>query len=298
MITAIINPISGAGADPDVARRRIAMIESAAVARRADVTIHLTERAGHARELAQQAAKDGRLSVIAWGGDGTVNEVGSGLMGSATALGLVPAGSGNGLASALGVPMDSARAVAEAFDAPIHRMDAGLLGGRPFFNVAGIGFDAHVATLFNRRAKGSRGGWPYISIGVREGCTYCSTDYRVTLDEEVSRHSKALLIVFANGKEFGLKTRIAPDARLDDGFLDAVVVEDPGSVIARFWHARHLASGNPQRSPIVSLRRVTHATVEADVEMVYHVDGEPGVATGRIEVSIVPGALSVRTRQL
>lgn len=273
------------------------MIEQAAAVRGADVAIHLTERAGHARELARQAASSGCASVIAWGGDGTVNEVGSGLMGSATALGLVPAGSGNGLASALGVPMESAQAVGEAFDAPVHRIDVGLLGGLPFFNVAGIGFDAHVATLFNSRGKGSRGGWPYISIGIREGCTYCAQNYTLTLGQ-TSRQSKALLIVFANGREFGLKTLIAPNARLDDGFLDAVVVEDPGSVIARFWHARHLATGNPQRAPIVSMDRITEATVEADGDMVYHVDGEPGVMTGRVEVSIVPGALGVRTRTL
>ena len=297
MITAIINPISGAGADPNVARRRIAMIEQAARERQVPVRIHLTERAGHAQELAREAAGSGCGCVIAWGGDGTVNEVGCGLMGSATVLGVVPAGSGNGLASALGVPMDAARAIADAFDAPVARIDVGMLGPRPFFNVAGIGFDAHVARLFNNRAKGSRGGWPYISIGIREGTRYAAHEYTLQLGQE-SRRSKALLIVFANGREFGLKTTIAPNARLDDGFLDAVVVEDPGSILARFWHARHLASGNPQRAPIVSISRITSAVVETDADMVYHVDGEPGMAGRRLDVSIVPQALSVRTRSL
>ena len=150
--------------------------------------------------------------MIVWGGDGTVNEAGSVLMGSPTALGLVPAGSGNGLAAALGVSRDPAAALADAFDAPAHRIDAGVMAGRPFFNIAGVGFDARVAALFNQRAAGSRGAWPYIAIGVREGCRYCAVDYTLTLDA-MSLRSRALLVAFANGREYGIGARIAPDAR-------------------------------------------------------------------------------------
>ena len=296
-IAAIINPISGAGADPDAARQRIAMIEAAAAQRNVHAQIRLTERAGHGATLARDAASAGCGSIIVWGGDGTVNEVGSALIGSSSVLGLVPAGSGNGLAAALGVPRDAAQAVAEAFDAPPHRIDAGTMAGRPFFNVAGIGFDAHVAALFNRRAKGARGGWPYISIGIREGFRFPAREYRLTLDGTVST-AKALLVVFANGPEFGLRTRIAPGARVNDGLLDAVVVTDPAFALARFWHARHLISGNPQRASIVSRREVKQAVVEFEGEVPFHVDGEPGVSSGPIEVSILPGALFVRSRLL
>lgn len=273
------------------------MIEAAATQRRIRVAISLTERAGHATSLARDAQHAGCASIIVWGGDGTVNEVGTALIGTTTPLGLVPAGSGNGLAAALGIPRDPLAAVAAAFDAPAHRIDAGMLAGRPFFNVAGIGFDAHVAALFNRRAKGARGGWPYISIGVREGFRYPAREYRLTLDGQTSR-AKALLIAFANGPEFGLRTRIAPGARVNDGLLDAVVVSDPGFVLARFWYARHLATGNPQRASIVSRQAVTRATVETEGEVEFHVDGEPGIARGSIEVSILPGALTVRTTHL
>ena len=296
-VTAIINPISGAGADPDVARQRVAMIEAAAAQRAISVQVRLTERAGHATSFARDALAAGCTSIIVWGGDGTVNEVGSALIGSPAALGLVPAGSGNGLAAALGVPREPKAAVAVAFDAPPHRIDAGIMAGRPFFNVAGIGFDAHVATLFNRRAKGARGGWPYISIGIREGFRYPARDYRLTLDGTAST-AHALLIVFANGPEFGLRTTIAPGARVIDGLLVAVVVADPGFVLARFWHARHLATGNPQRASIVSRTSVRHAVVHVDEEVAFHVDGEPGVISGPIEVSILPGALGVRSRHL
>jgi YegS/Rv2252/BmrU family lipid kinase len=295
VVHAIINPISGAGADPNAARRRVAMVEAAAGTRGIDAKIFLTQRGGHATELARAALDAGCRSLIVWGGDGTVNEAGSVLMGSDAALGLVPAGSGNGLAAALGVSRDPAAALADAFDAPARRIDAGIMAGRPFFNIAGVGFDARVAALFNQRAPGSRGGWPYIAIGVREGCRYCAVDYALTLDTTALR-SKALLVAFANGREYGIGARIAPDARLDDGFLDAIVVADPGNIVSRFWHARHLATGTPQLSPAVTLRRVTHAVIEAPGEMEFHVDGEAATARDRIEVSIVPGALSVRTR--
>lgn len=297
MLQAIINPISGAGADPDVARQRVAMVEAAAAQRRVSVKVHLTERAGHATALAREAVAAGCASLIVWGGDGTLNEAGRALIGSQTILGLVPAGSGNGLAAALDVSRDPARAVADAFDAPARRIDAGMMAGRPFFNVAGIGFDAHVAALFNRRAKGARGGWPYISIGLQEAFRYRARDYTLSFDG-TPRRVNALLIAFANGPEFGLRTRIAPGARVDDGLLDAVVVSDPGFVLARFWHARHLATGNPQRASIVSRTTVTHATVETDGEVELHVDGEPGTASGKIEIAIVPGAISVRTPSL
>jgi YegS/Rv2252/BmrU family lipid kinase len=208
-------------------------------------------------------------------------------------LGLVPAGSGNGLAAALGVPRDPAAALDVAFDAAPRTIDAGRIAGRYFFNIAGIGFDARVAALFNRRAAGSRGGWPYIAIGVREGCTYCALDYDVHLDDE-RRSYRALLLAFANGREYGLGARIAPDARLDDGLLDAIIVEERG-VLARFWHARHLARGTPQLAPFVTTRRVRRAVIEAKGEMEFHVDGEPGSARDRIEVDIVPGALRIKT---
>jgi YegS/Rv2252/BmrU family lipid kinase len=297
VIHAIINPISGAGADRTVARRRVAMVERAASERGLPAKIVLTERAGHARALAQAALDAGCATVIVWGGDGTVNETGSALMGSETALGLVPAGSGNGLAAALGVSRDASVALADAFDAPSRRIDAGLMNDRPFFNIAGVGFDAHIAALFNKRAPGSRGPWPYVRIGVLEGCRYCSGVYTVTLNTMTMR-SKALLVAFANGREYGIGARIAPDARLDDGVLDAVVVEDPGRIVSRFWHARHLATGTPQLSSAVILRQVTSAVIEGQGEMPYHVDGEPATANDRIEVSIVPGALTVRTRTL
>lgn len=292
MIHVIINPVSGAGADPHAASRRAGMIRAAVAERGDDVTISFTERQGHARQLGEAAVAGNATSVVVWGGDGTFNETAGALLHTSIPLGLVPAGSGNGLAGALGVPHDPARAIAVALDGRPRAIDAGRMAGRCFFNIAGVGFDARVAGLFNQRAAGSRGGWPYLVIGVREGCTYCALDYAVQLDGE-SRKYKALLIAFANGREYGLGARIAPDARLDDGLLDVIIVEDAG-LLARFWHARHLARGTPQLAPTVTTRRVTRAVIETEGDMEFHVDGEPGRASRRIDVEILPGALTVR----
>lgn len=292
MIHAIINPISGAGADPTAAARRARMLEEAAAARGLQATISFTERGGHAHELATRAIEQGASGVIVWGGDGTFNEAAGALVGSGIPVGLVPAGSGNGLAGVLGVPREPVTAIDTAFDARPRPIDVGRIAGRYFFNVAGIGFDARVAALFNQRAIGSRGGWPYVAIGVREGCRYCAAEYTVTLDGE-SRTHHALLIVFANGREYGLGARIAPDASVDDGLLDVLIAEDRG-IVARFWNARHLAKGTPHLASMVTTAKVRRATVESAGEMEFHVDGEPGVASGRIEVELIPGALIIR----
>lgn len=292
-IVAIINPISGAGADPAAASRRVAAVRAAAESRGLHADIHLTEYGGHARELATRSAEAGVDLVIVWGGDGTLNETGSALLGSQTTLGLVPAGSGNGLAAALGVPRDPGAALAVAFDGETRVIDAGVMAGRPFFNIAGVGFDARVARLFNVRAAGSRGGWPYVVIGVREGCRYCAIDYKVWLDGQPSA-VRALLIAFANGREYGIGARIAPLAELDDGLLDATIVEER-SVVARFWHARYLAMGTAHLAPRVTVRRVTTAIIETPGPIEFHVDGEPGVAENRVEVSMLPLALRVRS---
>ena len=292
MVHVIINPVSGAGADPNAAARRSSLIRAAAAQRGIDVTIAFTERHGHARELGEAAVSARAAGVIVWGGDGTFNETAGALLNSSIPVGLVPAGSGNGLAAALGVPRDPARAIAVAMDGVPAAIDAGRMAGRYFFNIAGVGFDARVAALFNARGAGARGAWPYLMIGVREGCTYCAIDYDVQLDGD-GRKYKALLIAFANGREYGLGARIAPGASLDDGLLDAIIVED-SSLIARFWHARHLALGRPELAPPVTTRRVKRAVIEADGDMEFHVDGEPGIASKRIEVEILPGALLIR----
>ena len=278
--------------DPQVADRRVAMIRDELARRQLSAAIHLTERNGHARELARAAVADRASLVIVWGGDGTVNEVGGALADTPAILALIPAGSGNGLAGGLGVPRDPQAAIATALGDRVLDVDVGMLDDRPFFNVAGIGFDAHIARLFNERSRGQRGRLPYVLDRCARGLPLSGREYAVTLDGEPHR-IRALLIAFANGREYGMGMQIAPDARLDDGRLDARVVEDR-SVVARFRDARHLALGSIHRAPRMLMQAVKRATVEADGEIEFHVDGEPGVVSNRLEIAVRPGALKVK----
>jgi diacylglycerol kinase (ATP) len=291
-VVAVINPVSGAGLDRQAAATRTALVRDGLARRGLTGTIYVTERAGHARELASAAAADGADLVVVWGGDGTVNEVGSALVGSSTAFGLIPAGSGNGLAASLCVPRDPVQALERVLSTPPRAVDVGFLDERPFFNIAGIGLDAHIADRFNLRVRGRRGKWPYVMIGIREGWHYKAQEYDVELDDQ-HRRVRALFIAFANGRDYGMGACIAPGAELDDGLLEATIVEDRPA-LARFLDARHIAMRSIGRAPRVQITQVRSATVATDGRLQYHVDGEPGVASGRVVIRILPGALWVR----
>ena len=291
-IVAIVNPFSGAGATAGVAEARIALLTSRLAAAKREGTVHLTERPLHAGELARSAVAAGARMVIAWGGDGTINEVGTALAGSGVALGIIPSGSGNGFASDLGIPFLAEAAIDVALNGRAKPIDAGELEGRLFFNIAGIGFDAVVAEQFNLRSIGRRGMGPYVQIGVRELFRYRAAQYRIRLDGETFT-TTALLIAFANGREYGNKIRLAPHAVLDDGKLEAMIVEDR-TPLARLWAGRHLALGTADKAPRILMRSVQSALIESDGDMLYHLDGEIGRARGSIAVRVRPGLLTVK----
>jgi diacylglycerol kinase (ATP) len=294
-VFAIVNPLSGAGANPAVAAARVALLTERFAAAGIAGDVHLTERGGHAAELAKAAVARGVRTVLAWGGDGTINEVGSVVAGTATALGIVPAGSGNGFASELGVPWQPSEAIDAVIYGRDRLIDAGEINGRLFFNIAGVGFDATIAEQFNLRGSlGNRGMGPYVRIGIRETFRYRAATYRVTLDgEEIV--SNALVIAFANGREYGNRIRVAPQALVDDGKLEAVVVEDRGP-LSRLWAGRHLALGTANKAAHIRLRSIETARVETDGEILYHVDGEVGRASRVVTVRIRPRLLKVRVR--
>jgi diacylglycerol kinase (ATP) len=286
MVSIIINPVSG-GSSFAAVQRRAQLAASQLEARGEPGHVFLTERRRHGFELAQAAVERGDRLVVAWGGDGTVNEIASALAGSDTVLGIVPAGSGNGLARELGLPVAPADALARALSASARTVDAGQLGGRWFFSIAGIGFDAHVASRFDR-TSGRRGFSTYVRITAQELWRYPCGTYRVNGAAPV----RALLITFANSAQFGNGARIAPSARVDDGLLDLVVIEEQSraSTIVRL---PTLFLGSVERVPGVSITQVAGAVVESAEPMRYHVDGEPVQGGTRLEARVHPGVLRV-----
>jgi diacylglycerol kinase (ATP) len=284
----IINPRSGR--HPGVPPDKAAIARGVAAACGVDLEIAFTEHAGHGRELAEAFAAGGADTVIAWGGDGTVNEVAGAVAGAGPAFGIVPAGSGDGFATTLGIARDPRAALRAAFSGRITPIDVGDVNGRPFLNLAGIGFDARVAKRFNTLTK--RGGLPYLYIGLHEGITYGGTQYRVHLDDE-PHDLRAFLIVFANGQQYGNNAIIAPGARFDDGLLDALIV-DARPFLPQVWRARRLFVGRDKAVPGLVRKAVARASVESEVPIELHLDGECVSVGRRIDVSVRPGALKIR----
>ena len=293
MIAIIINPIAG-GARPEAARGRAELAAAVLAASHEDGEVFVTERKGHARELAVAALARGVRLLVAWGGDGTVNEVGSAVVFGQTPLSIVPSGSGNGLASDLHVSRRPKRALVEALGAPPRAIDAGELGGRLFFATAGVGFDAHIASCFDRDIIGRRGFTTYLRISTRELLAYKPSTYRVCQDAG-SCERRALLVTFANASQFGNGARIAPGARLDDGVLDLVVFEEVSRLRTICAVPRFLA-GRVTGLRGWSIERIERAAIESDRPMNFHVDGEPVKGGTRLEARVHPGALRVCVR--
>jgi YegS/Rv2252/BmrU family lipid kinase len=289
---AIVNPISGAGASRDASTARAALVRDRFRAAGIDGEVHIPERRHHATALASEALDRGVHTVIAWGGDGTINEVASVLAGTGAALGIVPAGSGNGFARALQLPRRPRAAIDGALLGVERLIDIGELNGRTFVNIAGVGLDARIAERFNACELGKRGMGPYLRIGLQEAFRFAPLQLELELDGE-RLESRALLVAFANGGEYGNRARIAPHARVDDGRLEAVVVQDR-SPAARLWGSRHLLLARPERAPGMTFRSIQHAELRAPGPLPFHVDGEHGVADRVVNVRIRPGYLRVR----
>ena len=292
-IAIIINPISG-GARPDAARARAERAAAVTATRDELAEVFVTERPGHARELAKAAvARHARL-VVAWGGDGTINEVASALAFEDVPLGIMPSGSGNGLARELGIDPRPEQALVDALGARPRPMDIGELDGHPFVNIAGVGFDAYVAARFNGAGNRRRGLAGYASIAARALISYAPATYSITLPDEQIR-ARAILVNVANSAQFGNDARIAPGAVVDDGLLDLVVVAEK-SRLSTLWNLSRMFTGTVGRTPGYTHRPITQATIECDRPMVFHVDGETFEGGTRLRARVHPGALQIAVR--
>jgi YegS/Rv2252/BmrU family lipid kinase len=288
----IINPISGTGGRPDAARLRAEQAASLLSARGVEAEIFVTERGGHARELATAVIERGTSLVIAWGGDGTVNEVASALAFRSATMAVIPSGSGNGLARELSLPLAAEGAFATAIDGRLRVIDCGELDGRLFFNVAGLGLDARVAHAFAAHGLVRRGFRRYLEVAARELFTYKPDDHTIVADGRVT-HSRALIIALANARQYGNGALIAPHARVDDGKLDVVVI-DHRPVWQTLLHVPKLFNGRIGAIGGVSMTSAAAVEITSSRQAVYHVDGEPFLGGARLQARAHAGALRVQ----
>jgi YegS/Rv2252/BmrU family lipid kinase len=287
-VLAILNPRAG------VAARKALGALMRGVPGWEAITIEQTQARGHAYELARRAAERGLACVLAVGGDGTVNEVATGLLGSSTALGVVPVGSGNGLARTLGVPLEPHAALRALASAVTRRMDVGVLNGRPFLNVAGAGFDAVVGADFHRHglAGGRRGIVTYLRLGLGRVFHYEAPTF--VLETDAGRSAPhAFLVAFANGRQYGAGVVVAPRARLDDGEFDVIVIE-ACSVLEVLLNVPRLFAGRIERFRRFRRERTRQARLSSAQAFDFHRDGEPEAQVTRLDLSLAPRALRVR----
>ena len=254
-----------------------------------DFSLVTTEHRGHATEIAREYASKKYDAVIAVGGDGTVNEVGCGLLGTDTALGIIPCGSGNGLARHLGYSLDPFKAVKWLDKSIFTDIDYGMIENHPFFCTCGVGFDAKVTDVFSK--AGSRGVLTYLESIMKEIATYHNETYKLSFDDS-SETFEAFFITCANADQWGNNAFIAPTASLRDGLLD-VIAAHPFSVVDAPLIAFQLFNKLIDKNPNVSVRKCKELTITRESEGPAHYDGEPTILGKEIHIKLISQGLKV-----
>lgn len=281
----IINKFSGGGYRPEVEGRIIERCKELSI----ESTIEFTQSRGHATELAQLAVANKMDFVFAVGGDGTVNEVAQGLLGSTTAMGILPKGSGNGLARHLGLPMAFKKALTVLGNHKELMIDTMVINNKLSVNVSGIGFDGHVAGLFANKAK--RGLTGYAKLVLKEFLTFKPFEASVELNGKTF-NSKSFIIALANSSQFGNNARVAPKASVCDELIDVCFIKKvPLTEAAAF--AGKMFTGTLHKSRFVEIVQSNKLLINLARPVAYHIDGEAMPATDKFSVEIKPASLKM-----
>ena len=277
-IAFIMNPISGTTSKDRIPH----LIETTLDQDLYEYNILMTERAGHASELAVSARDEGIDIVVAVGGDGTVNEVARSIVHSDTALGIIPCGSGNGLARHLMLPMNLKKAIQIINRCEIHNLDYGVINGYPFFCTCGMGFDAFVSMKFAEAGK--RGPITYVENVLREGLKYKPETYEIE-DENGKMRYKAFLISCANASQYGNNAYIAPQASMSDGLMDVIIME-PFDVLEAPQISIDMFNKTLDKSSKIKTFKCKKLRIHRKEAGVIHFDGDPVMTDKDIEIEL------------
>jgi diacylglycerol kinase (ATP) len=281
-IVFIINPKAGKG-HPNIKKD----IENAFINNTKKPIILFTERKNHAKEIVVDFLSKNCKHFVAVGGDGTVNEVASQLINSGAVLSIIPVGSGNGLARALGLSLRLDKALETIIQKTVKTIDCGTVNEIPFFCTMGIGFDAYCAAIFDKGTH-QRGLINYIKIILKSYFDYKS-NYAELNDNETEFFS----ITFANANQFGNNAYIAPDAVLDSTFLDCTVIGKHPKVRG-FELSYRLMNKSILASKYVSYFRAKTYQIKAKNKLLVHIDGESYMLeTNQLTINTLPGSLIV-----
>lgn len=284
-IRIIVNPISGSGRR----KKALKMIERHLDTEKFEYSLVKTEYHRHAIELTKEAIADSCKAVVIVGGDGSINEVGATLSGTNVALGIIPAGSGNGLSRNLGISMNPKKAVENINNFNFRTIDTGIANGEPFMNMAGVGFDAAVSDAFHQQK--TRGLFKYFMVGVPLLFNYKLQSYKINADgREFER--KAWQIALANSSQYGNDALVAPKAKVDDGMLDAVVL-NPMPIFQMFVNFYRLFRGTLHQSKYIKTFKFKQITITQERNDVAHLDGDPFKLGQEVNIKINPMSLNV-----
>jgi diacylglycerol kinase (ATP) len=281
----IINPISG-GKD----KLKIpALIDANLDRSRFNPNYSVTEYVGHAAEIAEEAANKNFDIIVAVGGDGTINEIGSKVLLQNKVLGIIPFGSGNGLARFLKIPMNPKKAIQVINNLHIKQIDTATFNDKVYFNMAGMGFDAHISSVFAGNKK--RGFSGYLKVGLKEMLDYKPEIYTIVIDGK-SYTRKAFVVSIANSSQYGNNAHISPLASVSDGLLDVCVVKNfPLYRLPVLGY--YMMTGNTHKSDMVEIITGKEIHISRPKEGAIHIDGEPFFMGTEIDISINPLSLNI-----
>ena len=277
-IVFILNPVSGSHGKEDIP----GIIDETLDKDIFDCQIRLTEYAGHAAEIARECVAENIDVGVAVGGDGTVNEVARSLAHSDTALGIIPCGSGNGLARHLCIPMDIRKAIGIINRCKIEPLDYGIINDMPFFCTCGMGFDAFISLKFAEAGK--RGPITYVENVLKEGLKYKPETYEVE-DETGAKKYKAFLIACANASQYGNNAYIAPKATMTDGLMDVIIME-PFDVFDAPQISLDLLNKTLNKNSKIKTFRAKRIHIHRSKPGAIHYDGDPIMTGSDIDVHI------------
>lgn len=279
-ITFIVNPISGTKSKDTLPLFIKQLIDDSLY----EWEIIETEYAGHAAEIASQCVANHIDICVAVGGDGTVNEVARSLAHSETALGIIPCGSGNGLARHLCLPMDMKQALQVINAGKTDYFDYGIINDQPFFCTCGMGFDAYVSLKFAE--SGKRGLATYVENVLKEGLTYKPDTYTIT-DESGLHQYNAFLVACANASQYGNNAYIAPEASMQDGLLDVIIME-PFNIIEAAKVGFDLFAKTLKSNKHIKTFQARSIHISRNEPGAVHFDGDPTKMGTDIDVHIEP----------
>ena len=282
----LINPISGTRHKKHLP----GIIQKLIDAARFDVEILTTKYKGEATEIVHQKLTEDYTYFVAVGGDGTVNEIAKALINTHGIMGIIPVGSGNGLARHLKIPMQPEKAVKLINNLKCQAIDYGLMNNSPFFCTCGVGFDALIGEKF---ALGkNRGLMNYVKTTLYEFFNYKPDIYTITIDNKRTISREAFLITFANGSQYGNNAYIAPNADICDGKLDMCILS-PFKLYNAPGIGIRLFARNIDKSTSMQIEKATNVLLERASEGVVHFDGEPFHMGKKINISLISKGLNV-----